>query len=77
MKRVDSRIFKALMLVVAIVLGATSCEKEPYAEVLVKTQLSLSMPAISGSYPLMLHGVSLSHRQELCRRWLAMLVRTP
>lgn len=33
MKRVDSRILKALMLVVAIVLGATSCEKEPYAEV--------------------------------------------
>ena len=33
MKRVDSRIFKALMLVVALALGATSCEKEPYAEV--------------------------------------------
>ncbi len=33
MKRVDSRIFKALMLVIAFALGATSCEKEIHSEV--------------------------------------------
>jgi hypothetical protein len=33
MKRVDSTIFKVLMLVVAFALGTTSCEKEPYSEV--------------------------------------------
>ena len=33
MKRVDLTIFKALMLVVAFALGATSCEKEKIAEI--------------------------------------------